>query len=78
MHVSGRVVLAALRRKYNSECAEWSLQDGHHSKLPEGSSKLMVLYATESGIRGRQWLETIERWAHGDTNYCFAREHGLG
>lgn len=75
--MKGREVLAAMRRKYGSECAEWRLQDANHSKLPEGASKLMVWYRTESGITGRQWLETIERWAHGDTNYCYAHEHGL-
>jgi hypothetical protein len=77
MNLTGREVLAAIRRKYSSECREWSLQDGHHSKLPADASRLMVWYTTDSGITGRQWAETVVAWANGDVDYYYDHEHGL-
>ena len=70
------VIEKALANKYGSELNRFEVQHGYHSQAPDDCSFRMVWYVDSNGLVGRQWLETIEQWAAGNTNFHF--EHGFG
>jgi hypothetical protein len=70
------VIEKALANKYGSELTEFKVQRCYHSQAPEDCSFQMVWYVESNGAVGRQWLETIEQWAAGNTEFYF--EHIFG
>lgn len=61
----------AMNAKYGQSLVEFRLSKGFHRNLKESDSGRMVWYRTDGGIIGRQWLETIEQWAAGNTGFTF-------
>lgn len=70
------VIEKALTEKYGSELLRFEIQQALHSLAPDDCSFRMVWYTDSNGIVARQWLETIEQWAAGNTEFYF--EHSFG